>query len=71
MRGWILLGLVAVVLLTPGSVASDMPSGEDADSRTCVSVMPGVVSVNPLTCVRAVTATAEWVINETPDTTTS
>lgn len=68
MRGWILLGLLGVVLVSPGAVAGDIPDDAD-DSRTCVSYMPGVLSVNPATCARAVTATAQWVINETPETT--
>lgn len=66
MRGWILLGLLVVVLVTPGAVASDVPESAE-DSRACASVWPGMVTVNLATCVRAVTATATWVINEVPD----
>lgn len=66
MRGWILLGLLAGILVTPGAVASDMPASPD-DSGACASVWPGMVTVNPTTCARAVTATASWVINEVPD----
>ncbi len=72
MRGWILLGLVAVVLLVPNTMATDSPGDDfEDDSRTCVSYMHGILSANPATCVRAVTSTAQWVIDEVPDSTSS
>lgn len=64
MRGWILLGLTAAILMAPSVVADDMGLDEEDDSRTCVYSSPHTTGVNPTTCAKAVFATVEWVVDQ-------